>query len=46
MGSILAGLATPTEVAIILVFPPIFYPVIEALRPSVAQTWGSRPTCS
>jgi TRAP-type mannitol/chloroaromatic compound transport system permease large subunit len=29
--------------AIILVFLPIFYPVIEALRPAVAQTLGIAP---
>ena len=29
--------------AIILVFLPIFYPVIEALRPSVSQTLGIAP---
>jgi hypothetical protein len=29
--------------AIILVFLPIFYPVVEALRPSVSQTLGIAP---
>ena len=32
--------------AIMLVFLPIFYPVVEALKPSLSQSSAFRRTCS